>query len=91
MTFAGGLTYAGLIIAIAVPSFAAIIKIADAFAGEIRVLVASLAAVPGVAAAHDHAADSHLPSPVHGALVESEMTGRTSGKTGNFAVEAAHV
>jgi hypothetical protein len=86
MTLAGGLTFAGLIIAIAVPSFMVIVKIADAFAGELRVLVAAFAAVPGDDAAHDHAADSDLPSPVHGALVEAETTGCTSGKIRKFAV-----
>ena len=104
MTIAGGLTFLGLIIAIAVPSFAAIIKIADAFAGELRVLVTALAAVPSGDAAHDHAADGDLPNPIHGqlpcpvspghgsrSLVESETITGASGKSRKFAAGGAHV
>lgn len=91
MTLAGGLTFAGLIIAVAVPGVAAIFKIADAFAAEVRVLVAALAGMPGGDAADDHAADSDLPNPVHGPLVESETITGTSGKIRKFAVGGAHV
>ncbi|MCZ4340157.1 hypothetical protein O4H52_00965 [Sphingomonadaceae bacterium G21617-S1] len=104
MTLAGGLTFAGLIIAVAVPGVAAIFKIADAFAAELRVLVAALAGVPSGDAADDHAADGDLPNPVHGqlpsalspghgsrSLVDSETITGTSGKIRKFAAGGAHV